>query len=141
MEQVSEMGRRIDSFFIKEDGIVAVFLFGSVVQGRNRAGSDIDLALLLDERTGKVDRKLLLDRPIPALGRILRRDIHLLVLNDASCVTRIEAMLRGKLIHCKDPIALAEFRMVSLVLFADFAPCLRGQQRNLRQRLAGEDGY
>jgi len=30
--------------------------------------------------------------------------------------------------------------MVSLVLFADFAPYLRRQERNLRQRLAAEDG-
>ncbi len=141
MERILEIGKKIDAFFISEAGIVAVFLFGSVLRGRNRAGSDLDLALLLDERTGRVDRKILLDRLIPALGRLLRQDIHLLFLNDASYVTRMEAMLRGKLIHCKDKIALAEFRMVSLVFFADFAPCLRRQERNLRRRLAGEDGY
>ena len=141
MEQVLEIGRKIGSFLAVEGGIIAVYLFGSVVRGRNRTGSDIDLALLLDERAGKADRKLLLDRLIPALGRLLRRDIHLLFLNDASYVTRMEAMLRGRLIHCKDEIVLAEFRMVSLVLFADFAPYLRRQERNLRQRLAAEDGY
>lgn len=141
MEQVLEMGRKIDSFFSAEDDVIAVYLFGSVVRGQNRPGSDIDLALLLDEGTRKPDRKLLLERLLSALGRLLRQDIHLLFLNDASYVTRLEAMLRGLLIHCKDKIALAEFRMVSLALFADFAPCLRTQERNLRQRLVGKDGY
>jgi uncharacterized protein len=128
---------KLDSYFSQDDAIIAAFIFGSFPRGQHHPGSDVDIAILLDERRRKIDRKGLLDRLLPELGRLLRQDVHILILNDASYVARVEALFRGKVAHCKDAVALAEFRMVSHALFADFAPFLRQLEANLRKRLAG----
>jgi predicted nucleotidyltransferase len=120
--------------------IVAAYLFGSVARGREREGSDVDIAILLDERQGKPDRKAILDRLLPALGRALRKDVHLLILNDASYLARMEVFAKGRLICVRDERELAVFRMVSFSLFAEFAPWLRSMQQKLKQRLVQGHG-
>lgn len=135
MTSVREMLQKLESYFIQDRTILAAYLFGSFSRGRQRPGSDVDIALLLDEHGGKTDRKLLLDRLHQDLGRLLRNDVHILILNDASYVARIEALFRGRCIHAKDEDALAQFKMLTASLYADFAPYLEEQHRRLKKRL------
>ena len=126
-------------YFAEDKAIIAAYLFGSRVRGRERPGSDVDIAILVDDREHRQDRKVLLDRLFPSLGRLLRLDVHILILNDASYLARIEALSQGRLIHVRDDIALAQFRLMSYVLFAEYAPYLRQLQHKLKQRLGISD--
>jgi len=131
---LTHMSRQLEAYFAGEKGIVAVYLFGSFARGTQSGESDVDLALLLDKERGKEDLKALLDRHLPGLGRLLRREVHVLILNDAPYPVRIEALSRGRLIHVKDRIALARFRMVSFALFAEHAPYMNRLKEKMKQR-------
>lgn len=130
-----QMIQTVDSYCMLDASIVAVYLFGSFAHGREQPMSDVDLAILLDERAESMDRKQLLARLHRDLGRLLRKDIHILVLNDASYVVRVEALFRGRCVHVKDEESLARFRMLTLSLFADFAPYLDHLHQRLKRRL------
>jgi predicted nucleotidyltransferase len=114
--------------------ILAGYIFGSMVRGRERVDSDLDIALLLDEKGGRLDRKQLMGDLFSRIGRLSPRDVHFLILNDAAYPARMEVFRTGRLFHVKDPLALDEFRMVSCSLYADFAPYLRQLHRKLKLR-------
>jgi predicted nucleotidyltransferase len=135
MTSLEELVLKLKSYFIEDSTIEAAYLFGSFAHGRQRAGSDVDIAILLDERRGRIERKALMDRLLQDLGRLLRRDIHILILNDASCTARIEAVFRGRCIDVKDQEALAQFKMLTLAHFADFGPVMDRFHDKLKQRL------
>ncbi len=118
-----------------EPSLAAAYLFGSRVAGRARAESDIDLALLLDPASPRPDRKALLERWLAPLSRALRGDVHLLILNDASLVARMQVLRTGHLVYVGDGRILAEFRMYTLSDYLDFAPYLRRSRRGLFERL------
>ncbi|NTV43589.1 MAG: hypothetical protein HGA63_09855, partial [Syntrophobacteraceae bacterium] len=91
-------------------------------------------------REQRQDRKKLMDRVIATLGRILRKDVHLLILNDASYLARVQALFRGRPVFVRNPEALARFRMVSMTLHADYAPLLRRMQKKLAEKLCRSSG-
>jgi len=132
---VSEILQELESYCIQDRAILAAYLFGSFARNRQRPESDVDIAVLLDEHSGKIDRSGLFARLHKDLGRRLRKDVHILVLNDASLLARIEAVFKGLCVHVKDEEALARFKMLTLSLFADFAPYLDQLNRRLKQRL------
>jgi len=122
----------------RENEIVGAYLFGSAAKGRMRAGSDVDVAIILDGHEPRPDRKGLFDRLLPLLCRAVRHDVHLIILNDASYLLRAQVVHDGRLIHVADPEKLAWFRMISTALYAEFSPILEmtraGLQRKLRER-------
>jgi uncharacterized protein len=122
----------------RESEIVAAYLFGSAAKGRMRAGSDVDVAIILDAHEPRTDRKRLFDRLLPLLCRAVRHDVHLIILNDVSYLLRAQVVHDGRLIHVADPEKLAWFRMISTALYAEFSPILEmtraGLQRKLRER-------
>lgn len=122
--------------------VPAGYVFGSVVHGKECAESDLDIALLLDERLGRLDRKNLPADLFVRAGRLAPWDLHFPILNDAASPARTEVFRTGRLIHVKDPSALAEFRMVSCSLYADFAPYMRRLLNRLKLRWVrhGEPG-
>jgi predicted nucleotidyltransferase len=129
------MIQELDAYFVQDPAIHAAYLFGSFARNRQRPGSDVDIAVLLDERGERKDRGGLLGCLHRDLGRLLRKDIHVLVLNDASLLARIEAVFKGRCVHVKDEEALVQFKMLTISLFADFAPYLDQLNRRLKKRL------
>lgn len=116
--------------------VVAAYLFGSAAAGRLRPGSDIDIALLLDEASGKIDRKKQLERLLPPLCRALRHDVHLVFLNQVSYLLRGQIFDKGTLIYVSDQEELALFRMKSLALYAEFAPYMRMFRESMKERMS-----
>ena len=51
--------KNIKSFFENEKNIVAVYLFGSYADGRERASSDVDLAILFGNRDRGIVNQML----------------------------------------------------------------------------------
>ncbi|MFH7321134.1 nucleotidyltransferase domain-containing protein [Desulfurivibrio sp. D14AmB] len=133
--QPSEIARQLQPVFAQRNEISAAYLFGSAAKGRLRPGSDVDIALLLAREPRALTRKALLDSLLPALGRILRRDVHFLFLNNASYLARAQVFNNGELLYVRDRKELARFRMISTALLADFMPYLRMTQQGLENRL------
>ena len=72
----------ITTFFEYEKDIVAVYLFGSYADGRERASSDVDLAIFFDNRDREIVNQML-DKYLVALSRNLRKDAHLTAMDFA----------------------------------------------------------
>lgn len=114
--------------------IVAAYLFGSVASGCMRPDSDIDIALLLDQEATPFDPKKVHERLTSSLSRVLRGDVHLLILNDASYLARTQVFSKGELLYVRDRGQLARFRMTSFALFAEFAPYLHKTREAFQER-------
>jgi len=136
----SSIAQAIQPVFSAFDEVVAAYLFGSAVKGLRRPDSDIDIAVLLDEEQGLIDRKALQERLLPSLCRALRGDVHLLILNDASYLARAQVLSKGELLYVRDPAQLARFRMTSYALYAEFAPYMEMTRKGFRERTRSPHG-
>jgi predicted nucleotidyltransferase len=131
---VSQLSERTRPVFSGCSRIVAAYLFGSAASERMRPGSDVDIAVLVEEGEPALDRKALLEALLPPLSRVLRADVHLLFLNDASYAARAEVFTKGKLLYAKDPRQAALFRMKSAAFYAEFAPLMQKTRKGFQAR-------
>ena len=111
---------RIKDYFRNRDDIAAVFLFGSYATGKERSGSDVDIAILFQTMASDVIRDLI-DTIMVDLSRLLRKDIHFVVLNQAGEELLTQVFKKGKAIVVNDPRKLALFRMAAFAKIFDFA--------------------
>jgi uncharacterized protein len=114
------MTDKIIRFFEARQEIVAVFLFGSHARGRARETSDVDLAVLVDPQAKVDDFELKRDLMI-GLSRILRKEIHPVILNRAGETLTAQVFRHGKCVYNSKPGILSEFRTVQFSKIADFA--------------------
>ena len=73
LEYGNRLIEKIQSYFSDENDVVAVYLFGSYAQGKARRTSDVDIGIF--------EKKQI--RYLKELGRLLRKDIHPVILNTA----------------------------------------------------------
>ena len=122
---MSNIEDKIRDYFQNKREVIAVYLFGSYAAGKEQHFSDIDIGILLHRH--QINRgKEIITKCIVELSRILRKDIHPVVLNIASEELLKQIFLKGKCILAKDSKKLARFRMTKFVEIADFA-YYRGQ--------------
>lgn len=99
--------------------VVAIYLYGSRVQGRARPGSDLDVALLLPP-----GRRLDLAQQLDLAGRLAKVtgwDVDLAQLDLAGSVVHCkEVYSRGLRIWVGDALATAWFEMLTLSQYASF---------------------
>jgi len=109
----------IKSFFENKKDIVAVYLFGSHAEGRERLSSDVDLAILFDNR-GREAVNQLLDKYLVDLSRCLRKDIHLTAMDFAGEELLKQIFKKGKCLVVNDSKKLAYFKMMALSKISSF---------------------
>jgi len=114
------MNERIIRFFEARPEVVAVYLFGSRSRGRAKETSDVDLAILVDPRA-KVDESELKRDLMIGLSGILRKEIHLVILNHAGEVLLAQVFKYGKCLNNSKPDILSGFKTVQFSKIADFA--------------------
>lgn len=84
-----------------------IYIFGSTVKGRGREESDIDIAILRDKKIDEYELFILSQK----LADILKREVDLIDLNNASTVFKIQIMKTGKLIYNSDNLNKMYFQM------------------------------
>ena len=82
------------SILCRRKKIAAAYLFGSTATGRNRRGSDIDLAIIAKEAILPRERI----RLETELSNLCRRDVHLVVFGQAAPLLRHQILKYGRLI-------------------------------------------
>ncbi len=109
----------ISTYFKDQDGIVAVFIFGSHTTGTARPFSDIDIGIVAEnaviDRIKNRFRQCMID-----LSRILRKDVHLVILNLATENLLSQVFNKGQCLIVNDRKKLSEFKMNAYVKIADF---------------------
>ena len=103
---MSELEEKIKNYFKNKKEVIAVYLFGSYAEGRERDLSDIDIGIILDRRDSAFFQEKR-DVYMVELGRILRKDIDSVILNSAS-----EALLNIDL-----PIFMSDIDRQESILF------------------------
>jgi len=120
--ELEEIKAKVADYCADRPEIVACSLFGSYAGGRQRQGSDVDVAFLLDasvSRSQYFDLKLIYHN---GLAGLLRLDIHPVIMNDAGEVLLEQIFGKGIAVFVGDPLELSRFRAVRFSMIAEFAP-------------------
>ena len=111
--------KKIKNFFENQRDIVAVYLFGSYADGREHAASDVDLAVLFDNRDREAVNQLL-DKYLVDLSRSLRKDIHLTAMDFAVEELLRQIFKKGKCLVVNNTNKLAYFKMMAFSKIVSF---------------------
>ena len=109
----------IKSYFENKKDVVAVYLFGSYADGRERAASDVDLAILFDSRDREAVNQMS-DKYFIDLSRSLRKDIHLTAMDFAGEELLKQIFKKGKCLVVNDSKKLAYFKMMAFSKIVSF---------------------
>lgn len=108
---MGELEEKIKDYFNNKKEVIAVYLFGSYAEGRERDLSDIDIGIVLDGRDPAFFQERR-DVYMVELGRIVRKDIDSVILNSASEALLRQVFLKGKSILVRDNRKLALHKTV-----------------------------
>ena len=117
MQTISET---ISSYFKDQKGIVAVYLFGSYAVDKVRPFSDIDIGIVAEYHSINIVMKNT-DRYFLDLSRMLRKDIHISILNTVSENLLFQVFKKGQCLSVNNRKALSLFRMKEYTKIADFS--------------------
>ena len=110
---------KIANYFKNQDGIVAVYLFGSHATKSARVFSDIDIGIIAEH--ADIDRiKNKFRQYIVDLARVLRKDIHPVMLNLAPERLLSQVFSKGQCLVVNNRRVHSEFRMNVFVKIAEF---------------------
>ena len=111
---------KIINYFKNRKEVISIYLFGSYAEGKELRSSDIDIGILLDRKNQDFIKEKRNDY-IVALGRILRKDIHPVILNIASEELLRQIFLKGKCLLINNTSELVRYKMIMFAKIADFA--------------------
>ncbi len=112
-------------------GVVSAYLFGSEAQGRAHRESDVDVGVVLryDEHPTARDRFETRLRLHAELGAALRREVDVIVLNDAPPLLARRVVLSGYRVFCGDADGDHGFVRDVQLRAADVEPFIRRTRR------------
>ena len=89
----------LEKFCRRRKSIAALYVFGSAATGRNRRGSDIDLAIVVKKMVTARERI----RLETAISVLLQHDVDLVVFGQAAPLLQHQILKYGRLICENDP--------------------------------------
>jgi len=124
----------IKSYFKDKKEIAAVFLFGSYARNKASKKSDLDLALLFERQyQDRAFQKRAIC--IVELGRLLKKDIHPVILNTAGEELAKQIFSKGKVLITNNPRELSLYRMIMLTKIIDFSYYRGRMQKGLIRKV------
>jgi predicted nucleotidyltransferase len=105
-EEIASVVQRVAQSWSQE-GVVAVFLYGSALDRLFRADSDLDIAVLdsLEHPLGWPDQARLMD----ALERATERGVDLRLLRESSLSHQAHVIEQGRIVWTRDPGAVERY--------------------------------
>ncbi len=134
MNTLIERKRKLKEYAEKR-GLVALYLFGSVAQGRTTRLSDVDIAVLLphEDVENLFEKRF---RLVVDLMELLEEsDVDLVVLNEAPPLLAHRILTEGELLYSRDEGERARFEARKVLEYLDFKPVLELQHAYMRRRL------
>ncbi len=89
----------IEQFCRSNPAIVAAYMFGSCATGKDRCGSDIDIAIMINKPTDGFERVRLETN----LSNMLGKDVDLVIFGRASPLLQHQILKYGRLVYEADP--------------------------------------
>jgi predicted nucleotidyltransferase len=150
MEQfdLSQYSEGLEQYFASLNGVVLAYLFGSHARGQAWAQSDVDVAVLIENRP---DDDHCFDMRLEVIGGLMdvlhTDEVDVLILNQAPPALRYAVLRDGILLFCRDHQAMIEFRVRALNEYLDFKPILKRHEHAFLEKarkgelLSGYDPY
>ncbi len=120
--QQKEIIEKLKAYFQKFDEVLCVYVFGSLASSKANPTSDINIAALLAPSFSKekfFDFRL---TRISELSSLLRREVDLVIFNEAPTVLAYQILKHGIRIYEKDDRADRSFEAKALMEYFDFLP-------------------
>ena len=133
--QNKEIADIVAAYCADRPEIVASYLFGSQATGKARPDSDVDLGFLLKSDVPRSNYADLSLEYFAQLSRMLRRDIHPLIMNSAGELVLEQIFSKGMSVYGGDSFDCAYFRMTQTVQIAEFAPLRQRMEDNFLERM------
>ena len=133
----SDILKKIGSFFEDRPEVIAVYLFGSFARGKEQRDSDLDLGVLLDHEEVRRQDDFMREYTV-GLARVLRKDLHIVIMNNAGEGLTAQILKNGQCILNRKPELLSRFKMVSYAMIAEFADHRNRMKKGFVRRLFGE---
>ena len=133
------MIKEIASYFKQCPEVAAVYLFGSHAGTTAGHFSDVDIAVLLARSDENLANRRRFEY-ITDLAKILRKDIHPVIMNLAAEEVLRQIFSKGKPIQVNDAKALSHFKTYAFVKMAEFGYYRTSMQRGVIRKLQEEVG-
>lgn|GEM_PF-501669 len=138
------IGAKIQDALSNQDGLIAVYLFGSVAEGKAHRLSDVDVAVLFDD---ELNAEQIFQRTLAMGGlleQVLQRAVDVVPLNRAGPLLRFQVIQKGKVLLERDRTERCLFHMRTMAAYYDAKPYLDYQRseaiRRIREKGLGH-GY
>ena len=132
----NRLNKILTDFFKLQPEIVAAYLYGSYAKGTSRPQSDIDLAILLDNKTTKESENIRGEMHLE-VSRLLRKDPHLVVLNLSALELVRQVLSSGTLLCVNDQKVHEEFKYKAILYIAEFGYYRRNFQHAVIRQVSG----
>lgn len=121
---------------LKKEGVVLAYLFGSKARGESYQESDVDIAVLFDEKIKKDEYLKKEGRLIGVFSEIYpKKEINIINLNISSTLLKQNVVLEGKPIYIKDKIKKILFQVSTLHQYEDYLHLSKIYSHFLHQRI------
>ena len=105
------INEKIVEYFSIKTGVVAVYLYGSYASGKQTDKSDLDLAIIMDsEKISPAQYFNKRDQFMLELSRILRKELHVVLLNHAGEGLLQQVLKKGELVYISNKQKLNMFK-------------------------------
>lgn len=115
-------------YFEERPEVIAAYLFGSYARGHARPSSDIDIGVLVEHEAFPKDEELTMAYTVD-LARLLRKDFHVVIMNNAGEGILAQIFKHGKCILEREHEILSRFKTFTYSRIADF-----GYHRSLMEK-------
>jgi predicted nucleotidyltransferase len=132
--------RKLEYYEMKKLGILAVYLFGSAVEGITTVRSDIDIGIVFESPKNLKDTRSLYNTLYSKISKVFKptfqRKLDIVFLQNASVTLQYNAITSGRLIYEKDPVKRANYEEKVVNQYMDFKPILEYFDKVASQRYA-----
>ena len=129
--------KELTEYFSSKDSIILAYLFGSTVRGDIGRLSDVDIAVLVDEKISKKNRFDLELKLISEIAALIKKNkIDLIVLNEAPLLLAYNIIKNGSILKSNETERIT-FETKILSMYMDEKYYIKRHTEETLKRIAG----
>ncbi len=118
--RIDQLKQNLSAYFKNRPEVAAVYLFGSYAVNSQKPASDVDIGILFCPTAAQRFSEYI-DTYLKELPRVIRKDIHPVIMNNAGELLAKQILGKGRCIHVKDEKQLSFYKMYMYSMIAEFA--------------------
>ena len=111
---------KIIEYFQNKKEVIAVYLYGSIVTGKDAEESDVDIALLTTPYKDFMESQRARVRYQTEISRLIEREVDLVFLQEAGELLSYQILIKGQIVVETDKEIHRSYRAYRLIKYLDF---------------------